>query len=328
MVHLPASGIPPNRAKLALAEGDDRWHAEGAEHVDGARVRRWSALVTSSTTSPMRVLLAADDSSAARHAAEWLRDLPLPGDATVCVVTVATLLDPPSNSQSVSALRQTLRTEASHAAERTAAILKTRWRRVTTVVAEGDPRVEILHVADETRADMVVVGARGLGPVKRLLGGSTSLAIARYARCSVAIVPEERQSFGRVLVAVDDSSPSRAVVAFLARLALPDHTAIVLLHVLREDSSEPEAGNARSMAEQWLGQAGTVLEERGWLIERMIVRGDAAGEIVRVARERDVDLVALGARGLRTLGRLFLGSVSEAVVHHAGRPVIVARESE
>lgn len=274
----------------------------------------------------MRVLLATDDSSEAREATDWLRAFPVPGDAAVCVVTVATLMDPPSSSQSLSALRQTLRAEASQAAERAAVTLKARWPRVTTVVTDGDARVEILRVADDVRADMVVVGARGLGRIKRLLGGSTSLAVARYARCSVAVVPEGRPTLRRVLVGLDDSSSSRSALAFLSRFALSAETSLILLHVLREDASEAAGPNERSRGEQLLADAATVLAKGGCSIERLLATGDAAGEVVRVAGERDVDLVVLGARGLRTLGRVFLGSVSEAVLHHAGRPVIVARE--
>ncbi len=54
--------------------------------------------------------------------------------------------------------------------------------------------------------------------------------------------------------------------------------------------------------------------------------GDPAREIVRIARSRDVDLVVLGARGLRTIGRLLLGSVSETVLHHVDRAVVIVRE--
>jgi len=61
-------------------------------------------------------------------------------------------------------------------------------------------------------------------------------------------------------------------------------------------------------------------------IERLVTEGDPAQEIVRRAGERDVDLVVLGARGLGTLGRLLLGSVSETVLHHAGRPVLIVRD--
>jgi len=61
-------------------------------------------------------------------------------------------------------------------------------------------------------------------------------------------------------------------------------------------------------------------------IERWVIEGDPAKGIVRSAQDRDVDLVVLGARGLGTLGRLLLGSVSETVLHHAGRPVLIVRD--
>jgi nucleotide-binding universal stress UspA family protein len=54
--------------------------------------------------------------------------------------------------------------------------------------------------------------------------------------------------------------------------------------------------------------------------------GDPAREIVRVARSSDADLVVLGARGLRTIGRLFLGSASEAVLPRVGCPVLIVRQ--
>jgi nucleotide-binding universal stress UspA family protein len=47
---------------------------------------------------------------------------------------------------------------------------------------------------------------------------------------------------------------------------------------------------------------------------------------VRKAHGLDADLVVLGARGLRTLGRLLLGSVSETVLHQVKRPVVIVRE--
>ena len=265
----------------------------------------------------MRVLLASDDSSEAREAILWLRDLALPPDTTVCVVTVATLMEPPPDSRSLRALRQTIRTEAGRAAEHAATLLKERWPGVETVVAEGDARVEILHVAEERRADLVVLGARGLGRVQRLLGGSTSLAVARYAPCPVAVVQGRSRPLERVLVAVDESPASRAAVGFLSQFDLAAGIPVILLHVSLK--------NVHAATEPLLAEAESVLKARDCSVERMVVDGDAAQEIVRVARERDVDLVVLGARGLRTFGRLFLGSVSEAVLHHADRAVVIVR---
>ncbi|MGH7322445.1 MAG: universal stress protein [Candidatus Rokuibacteriota bacterium] len=55
-------------------------------------------------------------------------------------------------------------------------------------LATGEPAEEILRLAKESPAEMIVVGARGLGVVKRLLLGSVSDAVLRAAHCSVLIV--------------------------------------------------------------------------------------------------------------------------------------------
>lgn len=56
--------------------------------------------------------------------------------------------------------------------------------------------------------------------------------------------------------------------------------------------------------------------------------GDAATEILRVAADVDSDLVVLGTRGRSGIKSLMLGSVSQAVLHHADRPVLVIPSEE
>jgi len=60
-------------------------------------------------------------------------------------------------------------------------------------------------------------------------------------------------------------------------------------------------------------------------IEEVIVHGDAAAEIVRVATEREVDLIVISSHGRTGLGRIIFGSTAEAVVRHATCPVLVVK---
>jgi nucleotide-binding universal stress UspA family protein len=55
-------------------------------------------------------------------------------------------------------------------------------------VLEGDPSEEIMTYADEIQADLIVVGHRGIGGFKRLLLGSTSSKLVKYANQSVLVV--------------------------------------------------------------------------------------------------------------------------------------------
>jgi len=52
---------------------------------------------------------------------------------------------------------------------------------------------------------------------------------------------------------------------------------------------------------------------------------DAAAEIVRVAGEREVDLIVVSSHGRHGSGRMIFGSTAEAVVRHAGCPFLVVK---
>jgi nucleotide-binding universal stress UspA family protein len=57
----------------------------------------------------------------------------------------------------------------------------------TETVTSGDPAGELVRIANENAVDLVVLGARGLGAVQRLLLGSVSEAVLRDASCAVLI---------------------------------------------------------------------------------------------------------------------------------------------
>lgn len=63
----------------------------------------------------------------------------------------------------------------------------------------------------------------------------------------------------------------------------------------------------------------------GLAVEEVIAHGDAASEIVRVARERAVDLIVISSHGRTGLGRILFGSTAEQVVRHAPCPVLVVK---
>jgi len=258
----------------------------------------------------------------------------------ITVLTVATLTKPPSESQTMSELRESVIAKAHETAEAAATILSPRSTDVQTLVTEGDPRVEIVRAAEEMPTDMIALGARGLGRLKGFLIGSTSLAAARYAPCPVAIVRGRPRPVRHALIAVDGSDGARAALRFLSLFDLLRDARVSLLHVLQQpkvfghrrsiaslpDQATGEFSKQRADAERILEDAIAVLGTLKSPVERLLVGGDPARQIVSTARSRRVDLVVLGARGLRTIGRLLLGSVSETVLHHVSCPVVIVRE--
>jgi nucleotide-binding universal stress UspA family protein len=81
-------------------------------------------------------------------------------------------------------------------------------------------------------------------------------------------------------------------------------------------------------AERELPKVAECDECAGLDVEELIVYGDAAAEIVRVAKERSVDLIVIASHGRTGLGRILFGSTAEAVVRHASCPVLVVKPSQ
>jgi nucleotide-binding universal stress UspA family protein len=78
--------------------------------------------------------------------------------------------------------------EAWEVFEQPKALLKKAGVKAELLLREGDPAEEIVHVAQEEGFDLIVVGHRGLSPVKAFLLGSVSNRVVTHAPCSVLVV--------------------------------------------------------------------------------------------------------------------------------------------
>ena len=288
----------------------------------------------------MRVLLATDGSDDARAATEWLTTFPLPPSARILVLTVVTPPHSPLDIPPVQAFIRALFDAARAVTAKAGATVGGRWPDVETRVREGDPREEIPRTAEERAADLVVVGARGLGAVKGFLLGSVSGAVVHGAPCSVLVVKGRPRALGKVVIAVDGSPNSLRASAFFTALPLPPTLGVRLLGVTEplhhplattevlgvplflelEQTSRTRLGQLENLLARleadFRGRVGTT--------ERSAVIGKPAEEILAAAAP-DVDLVVVGARGLGPIRRLLLGSVSEKVLHAAPCSVLIVK---
>ena len=289
----------------------------------------------------MRILVAIDGSSDARAAVAWLGRLPLPADHTVNVVTVVI---PPIafiDIDKAQAVRAGLIAEARRLVDDTVSELRPGRDARGEVVVKDDAREAIVATAREWGADLIAMGARGVGAVARFFLGSVSLAVARQAPCPVLVCKGPPREPETITVALDGSDQARRALDWLtSALALPSTTRLRLLGVAeahRHISSTPGTGEAWSVAmatlkaerrdrlEAELAAAASSLRARLPAIETAVLTGETADVILGDAEHRGTDLLVLGARGLGVVGRLLLGSVSESVLIHAACSVLIVR---
>lgn len=290
--------------------------------------------------SAMRVLLAVDGSDDARAAATYLTHLPLPPAALVRVVSVVTLPPSPIDIPTVRAYYDSLGAEAQRIVDEARARLP-KGVSTETRVAEGEPRDTIVREAVEWSADLVVVGARGLGALSGFLLGSVSTAVARHAPSAVLVVKGRPGRLQRLVIGLDGSEGSLRAARFVAALPLRADLSVRLVGVV-EPVRFPDSALSvvRSDVQTWiraieeqhvgrlaeaLGKAAPLFEARGISVTRATPRGHPTQVIVDEATSAETDLIVLGARGLGAFGRLLLGSVSENVLRTAKGPVLIVK---
>jgi nucleotide-binding universal stress UspA family protein len=135
----------------------------------------------------------------------------------------------------------------------------------------------------------------------------------------------------KILFPTDFSHTGDAALALATSLARDSGATLLILHV--EEPPIAYGGGemyygipepAREDLERMLDEVCPV--DPGVPHEHLLVNGDPATEIIRVADEQGVNLIVMGTHGRTGLTRLLMGSVSEAVVRRATCPVLTFRE--
>ncbi|MFE0916537.1 universal stress protein [Streptomyces nigra] len=202
-------------------------------------------------------------------------------------------------------------------------------------VVFGDP-VEVLEIESRT-ASLLVLGSRGQGRFGALRVGSTTGHLAAHVSCPVLVMRDDPHPSGPVLLAVDGSPAARGAVEFAFSQASRHGRALVALHVWSTRTERAYAspadppfvtydeGRLRDEEERVLAEALGGLGDRypDVPVERRLVRGRVRHTLIEAGA--DAGLLVVGARGRGGFAGLLLGSVSQAVLHHAPCPVAVVR---
>ena len=204
-------------------------------------------------------------------------------------------------------------------------------------IVEGKIGDHILEVARDGNYSTIIMGRRGLSPVKELvLGSATHHVLTRATGLTVFIVgPEHNDNLDRtifpLLLPVDGSEVSLEAVRQAAVLAQGDKTQnprITLLHVvdlallgltISEEASLllDEGQKALAAARQILDQAG--LAE---FTQEKLVSGNPARTIAQEAEAQQCALIYMGSVGHSALARFFIGSITNSVLHLVTKPAL------
>jgi nucleotide-binding universal stress UspA family protein len=178
---------------------------------------------------------------------------------------------------------------------------------------DGFPTPVLLR--ESGRADLMVIGSRRLGATLGLLVGSLGVDLVAHAHCPVIVVrPDQPPDTGsHVVIGYDGSLAGEAALDFGLDYARRRHLDVRVVSV-QSPHDERHHLSHRDVAS-------AVRNRDGADADLIHVTGHPAEQLIRWSA--DAQLIVVGARGRGGFTGLLLGSVSQAVLHHADCPVAV-----
>ena len=214
------------------------------------------------------------------------------------------------------------------------------------------PAEEILGYAEKENISLIVMATHGRTGIRRWTLGDTANKVARASKCPVLLirantdVPESVHLDG-ILVPLDGSKLSEAVVPYIENLASKLKTKISLINVVeppyhyypgyggmgyesivRAPYTEEEIKPLKEVAEKYVKSVSEKLMAEGIKTSYEVKVGSAGEEIIKVEEEIHPDMVAMSTHGHSGFGRWEHGSVADKVLHHGNTPLLLVRPKQ
>lgn len=208
--------------------------------------------------------------------------------------------------------------------------------------AEGDAGAAICAEAIRVGADLIVMAGHQRGPLGKFWYGSVADYVIRHARTPVLLLhPSQspnhllQDPLRGILVALDLSPASEAILEPAAVLARLTHAPLILVHTILEPvtvrsmaSLLAEAPEPPAMAIARVGQQLEAIADRlraeGLDVSTRVTTGfNPAWTLRQVASESGCDVLALTTHGRGAVRRALLGSVASQLLHESTKPVLI-----
>ena len=138
--------------------------------------------------------------------------------------------------------------------------------------------------------------------------------------------------YDRILLPLDGSKIAEKKIDEAIKVAKLTKGTLILFRILELTPMLPRDKEAeyrllREQAEEYLSEVRSRIEAEGVKVETVIKPGKAAVEICKYAERDDVALVILGTHGMGGIVNWAIGSVTDKVVRHSPKPVLVLRSA-
>jgi nucleotide-binding universal stress UspA family protein len=212
--------------------------------------------------------------------------------------------------------------------------------KVNPLLKQGDPKITVCEVAEEEKADLIIMGSRQLGRLQAILENSVTQYVFQITSRPMLLVKDDIyvKKIKRIMVAFDNSEPAKQslnlALSFLKEISGGQ---VVLIHVAKDltgKTSEDLTPNAEK--DPILATAIAEAQKMGVSYRCVTAIGKPGETICRLADDLSVDLLMLGspdrrpsiAKNFLDLDRLLGTSLSDYVRVYANCPVLLTRTTD
>jgi nucleotide-binding universal stress UspA family protein len=203
---------------------------------------------------------------------------------------------------------------------------------VTKHLVVGPPADQIVALAEQLNAGLIILGSRGLGPIKERLVGSVSHRVLTFGPGAKLILPGPLKRLHHILLPLQGSYDAEHALSFLQQKPFREPPTVTLFTVLPHTrppwpvdavSAEHMESHSLNTGKNFLGEVAAKLGQYGYQTRVSAKLGTPVDGILEEAKASSADLILVGSRGHRGITRMVLGSVSHALLHQGIYPLMI-----
>lgn len=221
--------------------------------------------------------------------------------------------------------------------------------KVPAIVIDGQPDTKILDYAIENNIDLIVLVSHGHSGIMPWATGSTASKIIQKSTIPILLIrasdnvdtKQVSGLFKKILVPLDGSTMSEAVLPYVKEIAIHTNSEIILLRVLEQGQhvrtiggidhfayTDEQVEEMRQETIAYLNEINQKLTKDGFTVKTLVKIGDVARDIIDTTIQENISIVAMSSHGKSAAIKWVLGSVSNKILQAGKKPLLLVRPSK
>jgi len=279
-----------------------------------------------------KILVPLDGSEVAEQAISYVERLAQKLKSEVTLITVCLPGDP-------------LERALTEYIERRAEKIQSLGVNTRSLCIEGDSATSIINFAEKNKVGLIVISTHGKTGISHWPLGSIASKVVQRSNIPVFLVRSSQpgkapadNELDKILVTLDGSQFSEAIIPHVEKLAKSMNSEVTLLRVIesaklpqlaaysdREKYEKDFMAKMEREAERYLDKKRTALESKGIKVNSTFLIGKPVETILQYSEEKSAKLVALTTHGFSGISKWAYGSVASKIIEGSPKPILLVR---